>query len=66
LTRKPEWPKDFKLTATVSQAEATIGLLAALRPISATPGPTKPIDCNTRTNSKKSYNREVQNTNSTT
>jgi hypothetical protein len=45
FTKKPEWPKDFKPTAIVSQAEAMIGLFAAFRQSKAIPGPRKPIDC---------------------
>lgn len=45
FTRKPEWPKDFKPKATVSQAEATEGFFAVAKPMRQSPGPTKPMDC---------------------
>lgn len=44
FTKKPEWLKELNPTAAVSQAEATEGFLATLRPRSAIPGPTNPID----------------------
>lgn len=45
FTRKPEWLKDFSPTAKVSQEDAINGLLAAVKPIRAIPGPIKPTDC---------------------
>lgn len=44
FTRKPEWLKDFKPNAKVSQAEAIDGFFANARPMRHIPGPTKPMD----------------------
>lgn len=48
LSRKPAWLKELKLRAAVRKAAAIAGVLANLKQSKDTPGPTKPIDCNTR------------------
>lgn len=43
FTRKPKWLNDFSPTATVSHADAVIGLFDIVRAMRARPGPANPI-----------------------